>query len=439
MNYRKKANITLILVALGFIAMSVLRYFYRDIVLIKMLFYVTEAALIGGMADWFAVTAIFKKPLGFPYHTAIIPKNRATIVDSVVTIVEKEFLSAELLSERLNKVRITNKLINWIDSKAGKSYIEKTLISLLSNNEIVDSKRISGFINSLIRENADKAELDKYIKAAFERGLKNGDHKKVLEIVLDGLIKAAEAPEVKEKIFGTINKLKEEKTQGLLGALFNSALEGSNLVNISEITDSIHIKLMETLYELKNEEAPTSVHIMNIIEEHLTVSARNPFTEDQMEEIKKFIFSDLVSEEMVEEVLTAMLEELKKLQEAKDTDILDRDNNKLFYIITEQINITWLALKSNDALINEVEAFIKKSITNIINKEHSVIGKIVRDTLDSFSDEALNKFIEDRAGNDLQWIRINGSIVGGLVGLLVFLFLNYFYDPIAVPFIKSLF
>jgi uncharacterized membrane-anchored protein YjiN (DUF445 family) len=439
MNYKKKANLTVAFVGIGFIVTAVLKANY-DLTIVKLLFYIMEAALIGGMADWFAVTAIFKKPLGFPFHTAIIPKNRVTIINSVVNIVEKEFLSATIISERLEKIELADKIINWLHSKPGKDYLNKMLGRIAESGLKGEGpKQLSNLINQMVRENLKSVNINDYINRAFEWSLESGEYKKVIAFVLEDVIKVAEGPAVRNKIYTIIDTMKAEKTQGLLGALFNSALAGSNLVNIGEIADSIHMHLIETLYNLKNEENTETKHILSTIEEHLLLNGKNPFNSEDMKSIKEYLINNIISENTVREALLRISEELKKLEASEEKAVLNINENQGFYILLRELRGIFIKLENSSNLKDNLDRFIKKAITNLINKEHNVIGKIVKDTLDSFNDEDLNKFIEDRAGNDLQWIRINGSIVGGMVGLIVFLFLTYFYDPIAVPFIRSLF
>lgn len=439
MNYKRKATITLTLVALGFAITSILMWRCPNII-VKMLFYILEAALIGGMADWFAVTAIFRKPLGFPFHTAIVPRNRVAIVNSIVGIVEKEFLSAEILGERLNRINITDKIFKWLEGKNGKEYLRKLSIGVLENSLKGDgAQKLSDFINKVINESLKNIDLDKYLNEVFEWSLKSGEYKKLLALVLEDIIKVAEGKEVRDKIFTVIDGMKAEKTQGLLGAFFNSALEETNLVNIGEIADSIHMHLIETLYNLKDEENLETKHILSTIEEHLTLNAKNPLNKAEMDNIKEYLFKNIVSEKTVRDVLIGVNEELLKLGNSSEVAVLELEKNKGFYMVIDELDKVLASFTANTVVKAKIEEFLKQSILTIINREHNLVGKIVRDTLEAFSDDDLNKFIEDRAGNDLQWIRINGSIVGGLVGLLVFLFINCFYDPIGVPFIHSLF
>lgn len=87
MNYHKKANITLAVVLIGFLGSALLARNCPGILGFQLLKFVLEAALVGGLADWFAITAIFKKPLGWGFHTALIPRNRAKLIEAVAGMV----------------------------------------------------------------------------------------------------------------------------------------------------------------------------------------------------------------------------------------------------------------------------------------------------------------------------------------------------------------
>ena len=440
MNYKKKANITLSLVAFLFVLFAVLKYFYRDITLINLMLFTAEAALIGGMADWFAITAIFKKPLGFPFHTAIIPRNRRVIVDSIANVVEKEILNVELLSKKLDKINITNKMITLAESETGKENIRTLILKLLSNTiENGGAKKTCEYINGILMDSFKNVSVNKYLNDIFVWSIEKGQFKRVFMFLLEDIIKVAEGPGVRNRIYKVIDDLKAEKTQGLLGGLFSNMLEQSNIVNVDELTDSIHMQLIQTLYNLKDENHPTTKNIMSILEEYLILNTTNPFNSNEMENIKNNILSNILTEKMVLEILHDIKHGIENMGDPSTTALIEKDANKLSYIVLNLLTSCWENLKNNAEIKDKIERLIKKSILNLLEKEHKVIGNIIIDTLDSFSDDDLNKFIEDRAGNDLQWIRINGSIVGGMVGVLIFLFLNFFYDPIITPLIKSLF
>jgi len=80
---------------------------------------------------------------------------------------------------------------------------------------------------------------------------------------------------------------------------------------------------------------------------------------------------------------------------------------------------------------------LQQALVNIIEGEHSFFGVVARDALSTYSEQDISRFIEEKVGDDLAWIRINGSVVGAVVGLVLFLFLHFIYDPYVVPVIRG--
>jgi uncharacterized membrane-anchored protein YjiN (DUF445 family) len=93
--------------------------------------------------------------------------------------------------------------------------------------------------------------------------------------------------------------------------------------------------------------------------------------------------------------------------------------------------------QTDPVLQDWTEERLKAALSQFIDVEHNLVSTVVKEALERLSDRDLNRFIEDKAGEDLAWIRINGSVVGGLVGLMLFLFLHYVYDPVLIPLVRT--
>ncbi|MBC8015840.1 MAG: DUF445 family protein [Sporomusaceae bacterium] len=112
-------------------------------------------------------------------------------------------------------------------------------------------------------------------------------------------------------------------------------------------------------------------------------------------------------------------------------------HSHLLDLIYSQADQHWMRFKSDHEMQHWLEVRIKQAIFDLVEKEHYLIGTVVQEVLSTFTDEDFNRFIEDKAGDDLQWIRINGCVVGAVVGLIMFIFLHYFYDQNVVPILQS--
>ena len=109
-----KAEAALLLSAVLFLCALFLHIRFADFLWVRALLAVSEAALVGGVADWFAVTAIFRKPLGFPYHTALLPRRRDSFVQAIVTMVQKEFFSKRKIFHHMEQMHLFPMIENYL-------------------------------------------------------------------------------------------------------------------------------------------------------------------------------------------------------------------------------------------------------------------------------------------------------------------------------------
>ena len=125
MKRKNIANHFLAGVFLLFVVASVLKYFYNELLSVQLLCFVTEASVVGGVADWFAVTALFRMPLGFPWHTALITRHRGRVISALADMIEYELLSVRSIKERVDKICFVRLLIDWVENEDGKLMLKK--------------------------------------------------------------------------------------------------------------------------------------------------------------------------------------------------------------------------------------------------------------------------------------------------------------------------
>lgn len=116
---------------------------------------------------------------------------------------------------------------------------------------------------------------------------------------------------------------------------------------------------------------------------------------------------------------------------------VDASESPVMDWIVNQLKQYWEGFRTKVVLKDQLEGYFKEAVNRLIESEHYIVGDVTRETLAKFTNEDMNKFIDDKAGEDLHYIRINGTLVGGAFGAVVFLFLNFLYDPYVVPFIQD--
>ena len=123
-----KADKTLLIVFILFLGIMYLHLCYPHSLAVDGLLFASEAALVGGIADWFAVTALFRKPLGFPYHTAILPRRRDAFIKASTFLVQQEFFSRRKIFNHLERLHIMPMVMNWLKKPATSAQLTSKMV-----------------------------------------------------------------------------------------------------------------------------------------------------------------------------------------------------------------------------------------------------------------------------------------------------------------------
>ena len=421
------ANKILALVFSLFLLSIGLKYIYRDVLVVEMFYTVMEAALVGGIADWFAITAIFKKPLGFPWHTALIPRHRDRVILAIGNMIEQDLLSVKSIKKRVDEVCFVELIIEGIDHKGGRqlltSFLDKYSRDMILK---IDPLVLAGYLEKYIKTKIREMKITPLFKAVMKWGLKQSRSEYLVMFLLDELINRIEKPDTKMDIYRYMEEIKQKKTRSLLEKTVIWIGEQTNSVNVSDATDALYQELLNTLKEMKNPE-----HIVHKwIHAKLIEVINQPDGEiswaDDMEHWKAVVAERVELTEMVIHFTEKFIEKLSTSTHAQLLDLL--------YSQTDQ---HWQRFKSDHEMQQWLEVRIKQALSELVENEHHLIGTFVQEVLSNFTDQDLNRFIEDKAGDDLQWIRINGCVVGAVVGFIMFIFLHYFYDGNVVGVVQS--
>jgi uncharacterized membrane-anchored protein YjiN (DUF445 family) len=437
MNYRNKANITLVAVLVSFVIVAVIRHAHPTVFFYRLVYFVLEAALVGGLADWFAVTALFRKPLGFPYHTALIPRNRQKVIKGVSSMVEGDLLSKAAIRAKLTGIRFDRLIIDLLEANPSyKQTISRragvALADYLSKlDQVWAVNKLEGLIRSQLQKFQAGAGLQKGIAWLMDEGYAE----KWLDYGLEELIKLAQRDETREKLYSFLQAQKQEQTKdNWLKSLVAGLLESTDSLNLEEAAMVLQSTLLENLQELKSPAHPVRLKIKEILLLNLSELDADPAWFLTTERWKQELLLNFPLQEALLSLVSSLLEAA-----THSKDIGEGNIAPVAAWAESTLKDYWERFKQDAELGEWLDKWCKEIIMRIVEAEHYLLGEIVTDTLDALSDTDLNKFVEDKAGNDLQWIRINGSIVGGAIGLLLFLLLTYVYDPFVVPVVQGWF
>ncbi|WPC42605.1 DUF445 domain-containing protein [Clostridium sp. JS66] len=453
MRNKKIADRLLFILLIAFITVVFIKAYFHKSFFTEMLGFVIEAALIGGIADWFAITALYEKPLGFPWHTAIIPKNRDKVINSIAYMVENELLNERTLKSRIKKIKIIDTLIEYIDRNAKQGgyifeFLEKYTTKFL---EDIDKDKIARYIEDNLKSNLKEVDLSIYLSKILIFAVKSSDCEKLFVDVLEKIIAKAKEDNTRNEIYNMINELIKkniDNKKGIQRMLMQVAVtlaEETDSVNTLDAAYSIQKQILEVLLELKDINNPIHIEMINKIEEvieklHTDEKVISSVEKWKLDTIEKIIIRNELGN-VIENTIMALRYAIKKESVQVDELLSKNTNVENFQLysnsmqpvinwLKEQISSYWENFKNDSKAKRSIEIYIKGFIYKIIKSEHHFIGIIVNKTLSNLTDDSLNDFIQKKAGNELHWIRINGCIVGAVFGLIVFLFMNGVYMPI---------
>lgn len=412
-NNRHKATLILAAVTAGFLV----SYPFAGTFAGRLLTALFGASMIGGLADWFGITALFRKPLGIPFRTEIIPRNRERLLDSLVGMVENELLTKETLIARLEKLDISTKLLHYIDEEGGRDELAglagKIASELLGR---IDPEQAGNYIGILLNENADHIDLASLLSDPARWLAANITDQRVVSKAVEEVKDFILFPkfgllvnEVIQDIFDEIQSNANKETAGRkLFFRIVLAIADFSEMSPSKLSARVLTEALEYLNDVKDPDSPQRKGLEAWLERLAAELGENESLRDSLGQKGMELLRKGSSGAILANRLQPWLADEKQLEKLK----------ALFGTVIGKLVE---AFRNNPQERARLDAFIRNALTGMIEENHRVIGHMVRQKLDAYSNETLADLIEEKAGNDLQIIRINGSIVGGLVGLAAFL------------------
>lgn len=364
----------------------------------------SEAAMIGALADWFAVTALFKHPLALPIpHTAIIPKRKDEIGQSLARFIERHFLTTEAFLPRLKVMNFGHKIGNWLQKPENANRLaddSRALVRWIIDS--VDNQALRQFLRENLALTLRNVQISP-LMGRFLNLLTTADHH---QEIVDALVKAARR-QLRLNKYKIRAKIDDESPWWL-----------PKFVD-EEIYDKIVYEIetvIERLGDDSNHEARAKLNegIHKIVDSLKT----DPNLLAQGEKIK----AELLEHPAVEKYLGSLWDTAQKHFDKQLSD-LDSDLNKK---LRSGIAGLGIALQESPEMQAQVNTWVTNALIHLVSNYRSEISGIITDTVERWDGKATSERVELAVGRDLQFIRINGTLVGGLVGLIIYSVIKLF-------------
>jgi uncharacterized membrane-anchored protein YjiN (DUF445 family) len=358
-----------------------------------------EAAMIGGLADWFAVTALFRHPLGIPIpHTAIIPAKKDQVGRTLGGFVQKNFLARDVIAARLRGLKIAERLALWLREPENARTISRQAANAIARAlpllEDADVQRvIDGTVASRIRGTEVAPLIGKLLSLVTA-----GDRHQEL---LDEAIRLA-ARAVAENHDLIRDRIAAESPWWLP----------------TRVDDKIHEKVVgsieRTLSEIRDDEGhPLRIRFDNALHEFIDRLQYDPAVIQRAEEIK----NDTLDDDAVRRFSLSLWSDAKEalVRHAERTAAPGEQGRP--NALERGLTTIGDAVLSDPALLEKADEAIVNAALAVVEKHQDEVGALIASTVAAWDPEVTSKRIELAIGRDLQFIRINGTVVGGLVGL----------------------
>ncbi|MEQ8197672.1 MAG: DUF445 domain-containing protein [Clostridiaceae bacterium] len=400
----QSALISLIVMFIGFI----ITLFLDRGVMIILLQSGFEAGLVGGLADWFAVTALFRYPMGIPIpHTAILPNNRNRITKSLVSMVENNLLSKESILSKINNLQITRKLLNICIINISSEEFETGIIHLVNRmTNSLPREKFSQYISELIKENMYKIDSSKLMETAGDICLKYNYEQKLLDFLIDILRDEIKKTEFRNEIGNSaVKAISRIEMNPLLKYTVNTAIKAVGAEKTGEIVQDAILIILRDL----NTPGNRSRHmVIESLGYHISKASSSEAINEGFNAIKE----NLLSSKEINDILTEQVDNAQGVVLR-----IVRDEAFIKEKVVPVLKNILIEISEDQEVIDKIEGYIRTQIVEYTDKNHDKIGNLVEENIEKLDNETLISMIEEKVGNDLQWIRVNGAICGFIIGI----------------------
>ena len=363
------------------------------------------AAMIGGLADWFAVTALFRKPLGISYRTDILRRNRQRLMQALVDFASKDLLSVENIMEVVGKQDMAKMLVDYLSIRGGRERVRQVLQDVLL--EVVKDADIKAAAEELapaIRQSLKGFPMEKLVQQFVSLLTEERYSERLLLVLVRISGQLLQAPAMQQLLLANIAVLREQYEALSTGRAF--VLQAMDLSD-EKILAIINTKLRTYLERAEQKDTDAYRALQAQLVRFLQQTAQN---EDLARTLASWKERFVDHMELVEPV-AAFLE--KTLQGGDGMPWLAEINR----LADEKMQ----EFAARESMQRRYDTLVKQFMEKELRAHHDMITRMIRERLDEFSDDQLVEFVESRIEDDVQMIRINGSIVGSLVGMLLYM------------------
>lgn len=362
-----------------------------------------EASMVGALADWYAVVALFRHPLGLKRlpHTAIIPRNKDRIADNLGEFVQGEFFSTERVVAAVDTIDPARRSARWLRKRENATLVASWVRNGLRNaGGLLNEAEVRGYLRRAVSRQVmatDLAGLAGNVLASLTR---SGRHQEVLDLLLRYTAGQLRRPELQE----TMNTVFAEKLP-----LYFTRLKHWAGTKGGEFTARTLAELLEEIND--DPEHPLRGHVDAWLQEFIEKLRTDPSYRYQLEQLTRKVAEHPALARYVDSLWSEWRGAMRRDLESEDS--------RLQAFLVRQIRRFGEVLENDQAMRDWVNERARTHVPRLVDRYRHRLGRFIADKMKEWNETELVEKLELNIGADLQYIRINGALVGGLVGLLL--------------------
>jgi uncharacterized membrane-anchored protein YjiN (DUF445 family) len=365
-----------------------------------------EASMVGAIADWFAVTALFHHPLGLRFipHTAIIPRNKQRIARGLSQFIQTNFLTTMAVVQRIQDFRPARTLYGWLLRAENAEAVANYVVRLTAYGlKALDDERVGNYLHQTVVRRLKGADVAGAAAQLLDILTENKRHHELLDAALRALDEVLARPDTQAYIAGEVAK-------------------SAPLVKL--LSDWLHLKLDDRAALKIVEVAVNKISEVRHNQDHELRKRFDAFVADFIARLKSDdalrervhrLRDEALDSPALARYLSGLWDELRGWLAAQ----YDRSPQSLHQRVTGLLETIGHTLRADREIQQWIDEQILKAAPALVEEHRAKIGRFIEDQIMSWQEEKLVGELERHIGPDLQYIRINGTLVGGLAGLII--------------------
>jgi uncharacterized membrane-anchored protein YjiN (DUF445 family) len=356
-----------------------------------------QAAMVGGLADWFAVTALFRRPLGLPIpHTALIPARKDALGASLGAFVGDNFLAPEVVRRRLTQVDVVGRVGAWLARpESARRVTSEAAVALHGALEVLEDEDVRAIVEQVATRRLRDAQVGPVLGRLLGQVVEDGSHHALVDVVAQRT--AAWLHENRDVVIGIV----QSEAPAWSPAFVDRALARRVYAELLRITEQVVV----------NPKHPLRIALDRWLGRIAVDLREDPETVRRLQDLALRLFDH----DATREALSALVGATRRAV----VELVDDPDGELRVRATAAVQRWGERLTSDAPLRAKLDGWLGQAVEHVVTTYRDEITRIITDTVDRWDGKEAARRIELVAGRDLQFIRVNGTVVGALAGLAI--------------------